>query len=93
MAILGASDVSHEDVLMSGNNLVVSLGMLGLFDESMRRVRDELLPFARRSLGSDHDITLRLSQSLATNLQTNPESTCRQTCVLKRGVEATRILS
>ena len=67
--------VSHEDTIISGNNLVISLDKLGLGHESQPLLRDQLLPAARRSLGSDHALTLALNQNLAAALQFNPKRT------------------
>mmetsp|Transcript_4645 Transcript_4645/g.14060 ORF Transcript_4645/g.14060 Transcript_4645/m.14060 type:complete len:164 (-) Transcript_4645:38-529(-) len=67
--------LSHENTLGFGNNLVLSLDRCKLWDESKSLLRDQLLPAARRSLGFDHDLTLRLGRSLAVALTRNPEST------------------
>ena len=66
--------VSHEVTITSGNNLASSLVMLDLWDEATPFLRD-LLPEARRSLGPDHSVTLRIRRSLADTLHFRPGST------------------
>ena len=73
--------LSHENTLGFGNNLVLSLDRCKLWDESKSLLRDQLLPAARRSLGFDHDLTLRLGQRLAVALTRNPESTRDDPCL------------
>ena len=68
--------VSHHDTILSGYNLVHSLNSIGLLDESLPFVRDQLLPVARQSLGADHDLTLSLNHNLAVSLSEHPERTC-----------------
>ena len=86
VAACGGSD---ENSLMAGSNLAISLGMAGLLDQSKTLVRDQLLPVARRSLGSDHDVTLRLSQSLATALQNGYRT--REDLRLNQSAASTRL--
>ena len=86
VAIFGSS---HERTLLDGNNLGISLNKLELYDEARSLLRDQLLPAARRSLGPDHDTTLKLSHNLAENLYLNPEQ-CDDLCLNRRGVDATR---
>mmetsp|Transcript_26771 Transcript_26771/g.82355 ORF Transcript_26771/g.82355 Transcript_26771/m.82355 type:complete len:211 (+) Transcript_26771:3-635(+) len=69
VASLGISDAC---TLMSGNNLVVSLNRMRLWEEAQTLVRDQLLPVARRTLGPDHDVTLRLNHNLAEAIRTKP---------------------
>ena len=70
-ALLG---VSHKNTILSGVCLVATLKNLDLWDE-VTELRDQLLPAARRSLGDDHDLTLRLRQNLAATLQLKPGRT------------------
>ena len=72
VAIYGAS---HEHVILSGFNVVNTLGHLGLFDEMISLTRDQLLPAARRTLGNDDNITLGAKQNLAEALRFNPKCT------------------
>ena len=71
MATLG---VSHERTILCGSNLADSLNKLKLWDDAKTLVRDQL-SVARQSLGTDHNLTLRLNQRLATALMNNPERT------------------
>mmetsp|Transcript_26250 Transcript_26250/g.80787 ORF Transcript_26250/g.80787 Transcript_26250/m.80787 type:complete len:119 (+) Transcript_26250:3-359(+) len=66
--------VSHEETIHDGSNLLVSLLLLKLWGES-KTLAHQLLPAARRSMGADHDITLRLTENLAYALQDDPERT------------------
>jgi len=77
--------VSHERTILSGANLSISLQTLGLWDELKTFTRDRLLPEARRSLGADHDLTLRTSHNLAVALMGNPESTRNNPRLNQRG--------
>ena len=61
--------------ILSGCNLAISLTALELFDEAKTLNRDQLLPPARRSLGADHDLTLKLNHNLAAALANDPERT------------------
>jgi len=72
VALLGAT---HERTILTGANLTVSLNQRKLFGETKTLVRDKLLPAARRSLGADHDLTLKLNQNLSAALQLSPEHT------------------
>ena len=67
--------VSHEQTIGSGCNVACSLMDLGRWDESRTLLRDQLLPAARRSLGSDHDFTLNIVSNIAEVLRDNPERT------------------
>ena len=71
---------SHENTIVSGINIAVSLLNLGLCDESKFLLRDKLLPVARRSLGADHALTLKLNTNLAYGLQKDPERTRDDPC-------------
>ena len=66
--------VSHEYTLTSGLNLCNSLNQLGDWEEAKTLMRD-LLPAARRSLGADHELTLKLNKNLAAVLHNSPECT------------------
>ena len=68
--------VSHEGTIIDGLNLASSMVTLNLWDEGTSFLRDQLLPPARQSLGSNHHATLNLEQNLAVALYNNPESTC-----------------
>ena len=70
-ALLG---ISHEQTIIAGSSLTSSLNALMLWDESKSLLRDQL-PAARRSLGADHNLTLRLNQNLAMALAEHPECT------------------
>jgi len=72
VAMLG---VSHDYTIATGYRLARSLCKLGLVEETKIFLRDQLLPVARRSLGSDHGLTLALNQTLARALITTPERT------------------
>ena len=72
MATYGAS---HENTILSGTNLAISLLKLDLWDEARSFSCDQLLPVARQSLGADHDLTLRTRQNIANALADNPERT------------------
>merc|ERR1712129_328270 len=72
VAVLGAS---HERTIQSGCNVAVSMKKLGQWEETRQFVRNQLLPEARRSLGSNHDSTLRIHQILANALRFDPEHT------------------
>ena len=67
--------VSHEDTILSGCNLALSLCKLELWEECKPFARDQVLPVARRSLGADHDLTLKLNHNLATALTQDPNRT------------------
>ena len=67
--------VAHERTILCGNNLTRPLIVLKLWDEVNPLICDPLLPAARRSLGADHNLTLLLSQNLATALHQNPTAT------------------
>ena len=56
-------------------NRANSLVALGIWGESRTLLRNQLLPAARRSLGPDHDYTLKLVLNIAINLKNNPERT------------------
>ena len=53
-------------------NRANSLVALGIWGESRTLLRNQLLPAARRSLGPDHDYTLKLCQTFALALCDNP---------------------
>ena len=72
MEVLG---ISNKDTLVSGLNLCVALLKLEKYEEAIPLARDELLPAARGSLGSEHDITLNMKKNLAQGLVNNPERT------------------
>ena len=46
-----------------------------LWEEAIPFARDQLLPAARRTLGADSNITLKLNQNLAEVLVSTPERT------------------
>ena len=69
---VASSGASDEYTIMMGSNLSISMLGLGLWDEATTFTRDQLLPVARRSLGSDHDSTLNLNMSLAGALAEGP---------------------
>ena len=71
--------LSHERTILAGSNLVGSLNNLKLWNESKPLLCD-LLPAARQSLGSDHDLTLGLHYSLAVALVNNPGRTRENLC-------------
>ena len=73
--------VSHERTILSGCSLSISLNKLRLYTESKTFTRDQLLPEARRSLGADHDLTLRSSQTLAHALCDDPQRTRNGPCL------------
>ena len=70
-----ARGISQKYTIMSGYNLAITLLKVGLWDECKTSVRDQLLPAARQTLGSDDDVTLALSRILADALAGDPEST------------------
>ena len=84
--------LSHERTISVGTNLLVSLHRLKEFGEATAFSRDQLLPAARRSLGADHNATLRINQYLARALYFDPESTRDDLRFnqLRRGVDAIR---
>ena len=67
--------VSHESTICTGNNLVLSLNKLRLWEESKSLARDQLLPAARQFLGTDSNLTLSLNQCLAEALENDPART------------------
>ena len=68
---LGAS---HRSTICSALNLSVSLVNAQLFNDSKSFLRDQL-PVARRSLGADHYLTLRVHHFLGMALQGSPGCT------------------
>jgi len=72
VASFGVSDV---DTIMSSLNMTSSMLKIKRWDDATTLLRDQLLPVARRSLGSDHDLTLALRQNLADALSYNRERT------------------
>ena len=72
VATLGAS---HENTFSSGNNLANSFNKLGLWSDAKTLLVDQLLPAARRSLGSDHRVILCMNETLVAALTSNPERT------------------
>ena len=66
--------ISHEETILTGNNLVGSLINLKRLEEAKSLLRDQLLPAARQSLGADHHITLGLNLNLVMALK-SPEHT------------------
>jgi len=70
-----ARGISQKHTILSGYNLAVTLLKVGFWDECKTSVRDQLLPAARQTLGSDDDVTLALSRILADALAGDPEST------------------
>ena len=72
---VATSGVSHESTILSGNNLVVSLRYGAQFSEAKTLLREQLLPVARQSLGSDHNLTLTLSEQLSEMLEEDPAAT------------------
>ena len=87
LALFGAS---HEDTIVDGGNVVISLNHLELWEESKKLASDQLLPAARRSLGADHDLTLRLNQNLAAALANDPRRTRDDLRLNQRGVASPR---
>jgi len=67
--------VSDKRTLLDGLNLSQHFLRPGLWAEGITLLRDHLLPTARRSLGSDDDITLCLNTNLAAAFSNNPECT------------------
>jgi hypothetical protein len=67
--------VSNECTILSGNNVATSLLGLERWEEAKTLLGEKLLPAARKSLGADHNLTLRLGQNLADALYSNPERT------------------
>ena len=88
--IVATLGVSHEHAIQSGANLAISLFKEELFKEGKSLMCDELLPAARRSLGTDHDFTLILNQNLAAALADNPECTRDDLRVNQPGAASTR---
>ena len=86
-----AFGVSHEVTLVNGSNLVTLMHRASLFDETRHFLRDQLLPEARRSLGADHDVTLKIRQCLSATLFENPNGTRDEPRLNQdaRGVDAT----
>ena len=82
--------VSHEVTILNGGNVVISLNHLELWEESKKLASDQLLPAARRSLGADHDLTLRLNQNLAAALANDPRRTRDDLRLNQRGVASPR---
>ena len=72
---VAALGLSHEDTIMCGANLAGALVDLHIWDDAIPLMSDQLLPAARRSLGSDHHVTLAICQNLAAALDNNPERT------------------
>ena len=77
---LATCGVSDEWTINSGYNLSSSLRKVGLQEEARTLVCDQLLPVARRSLGPDHDTTIRLNHSLAATIMRSPECTRNDLC-------------
>ena len=64
----------YARTIIAGLNVSLTLQHLELWEQSKPLLRD-LLPAARRSLGSEHQVTLSISHGLATALAASPEGT------------------
>ena len=73
--------VSHQDTIGCGLNLAISLVMSKRYEQAKFLLSDQLLPAARRTLGADHDLTLKLNNTLVGALYDDPEGTRETTCV------------
>ena len=65
---------SHERTIACGVNLALSMLDVERWDDARTFLR-KVLPVAGRSLGANHNQTLRLGQNLAAALNNNPEFT------------------
>ena len=64
----------HEETLRVANNYAVSLNGLQRFDEAKLLFR-KMIPVARRVLGENHDLTLRMRHIYAKALYWDPNAT------------------
>ena len=87
-ALLGAS---HERTILSGVCVTYSLIELGLLAEAKESSTKLLL--AAQSLGSDHDLTLRINLNLASALTKSPGRTRDDLRLNQRGAASTRPVS
>ena len=63
---------SHVNSLITGRNLIFTLIQLKHYVEAKALARRELVPRSRRTLGSEHEITLGIQDNYAEALFTDP---------------------
>ena len=72
VALLG---VSHDRTIRTGGKLTALLVDSHLWGETKQLLRNKLLPAAQRSLGTEHELIIRLKLHLVTALCDDPEHT------------------
>ena len=72
---MGANGASHKETIVSGARLALSLSKVSRYGSAIALLRDDLLPAARESLGTEHNYVDGLNHLLVEAFMDNPDHT------------------